>query len=54
MGIRPNGDVTPCPYLPVFGGTLQPIDFYVQAAYVDFSLANVLGITNAVQVQFLP
>jgi len=23
MGIRPNGDVTPCPYLPVFGGTLR-------------------------------
>ncbi len=21
MGIRPNGDVTPCPYLPVFAGT---------------------------------
>ena len=20
MGIRPNGDVTPCPYLPVFAG----------------------------------
>jgi radical SAM protein with 4Fe4S-binding SPASM domain len=23
MGIRPNGDVTPCPYLPLFGGNLQ-------------------------------
>jgi len=23
MGIRPNGDVTPCPYLPVFGGSLR-------------------------------
>ena len=23
MGIRPNGDVTPCPYLPVFGGNLM-------------------------------
>jgi AdoMet-dependent heme synthase len=22
MGIRPNGDVTPCPYLPLFGGNL--------------------------------
>jgi radical SAM protein with 4Fe4S-binding SPASM domain len=22
FGIRPNGDVTPCPYLPVFGGNL--------------------------------
>ena len=22
-GIRPNGDVTPCPYLPVFAGTLR-------------------------------
>jgi radical SAM protein with 4Fe4S-binding SPASM domain len=23
MGIRPNGEVTPCPYLPVFGGSLK-------------------------------
>ena len=23
MGIRPNGDVTPCPYLPVFAGNLR-------------------------------
>ena len=23
LGIRPNGDVTPCPYLPLFGGNLQ-------------------------------
>jgi radical SAM protein with 4Fe4S-binding SPASM domain len=23
LGIRPNGDVTPCPYLPVFAGTLR-------------------------------
>lgn len=23
MGIRPNGDVTPCPYLPAFGGSLR-------------------------------
>ena len=23
MGIRPNGDVTPCPYLPEFAGTLR-------------------------------
>ncbi len=23
MGIRPNGDVTPCPYLPQFGGNLR-------------------------------
>jgi radical SAM protein with 4Fe4S-binding SPASM domain len=28
MGIRPNGEVTPCPYLPVFGGNLldSPLD----------------------------
>jgi radical SAM protein with 4Fe4S-binding SPASM domain len=25
MGIRPNGDVTPCPYLPVFGGNLRQV-----------------------------
>lgn len=29
MGIRPNGDVTPCPYLPVFAGNLR------QAALTD-------------------
>jgi radical SAM protein with 4Fe4S-binding SPASM domain len=23
MGIRPNGDVTPCPYLPAFAGSLR-------------------------------
>lgn len=23
LGIRPNGDVTPCPYLPMFGGNLK-------------------------------
>ena len=23
MGIRPNGDVTPCPYLPLYGGNLK-------------------------------
>ncbi len=23
MGIRPNGDMTPCPYLPTFGGNLR-------------------------------
>jgi radical SAM protein with 4Fe4S-binding SPASM domain len=26
FGIRPNGDVTPCPYLPVFGGNLKHAD----------------------------
>ncbi len=26
LGIRPNGDVTPCPYLPLFGGNLQETD----------------------------
>lgn len=25
LGIRPNGDVTPCPYLPVFGGNLRDV-----------------------------
>jgi radical SAM protein with 4Fe4S-binding SPASM domain len=25
MGIRPNGDVTPCPYLPVFAGNLRSV-----------------------------
>lgn len=27
MGIRPNGDMTPCPYLPVFGGNLRESTF---------------------------
>jgi radical SAM protein with 4Fe4S-binding SPASM domain len=27
MGIRPNGDVTPCPYLPVFAGSLRSSTF---------------------------
>jgi len=27
MGIRPNGDMTPCPYLPVFGGNLREKSF---------------------------
>lgn len=27
MGIRPNGDMTPCPYLPVFGGNLRKKTF---------------------------
>jgi radical SAM protein with 4Fe4S-binding SPASM domain len=26
LGIRPNGDVTPCPYLPLFGGNLKTDD----------------------------
>jgi len=26
LGIRPNGDVTPCPYLPLFGGNLREQD----------------------------
>ena len=27
LGIRPNGDMTPCPYLPVFGGNLRTQSF---------------------------
>lgn len=27
LGIRPNGDVTPCPYLPVYGGNLREQSF---------------------------
>lgn len=27
VGIRPNGDVTPCPYLPVYGGNLRETAF---------------------------
>jgi len=27
MGIRPNGDMTPCPYLPVYGGNLRQQSF---------------------------
>lgn len=27
LGIRPNGDMTPCPYLPVYGGNLREATF---------------------------
>lgn len=27
LGIRPNGDMTPCPYLPVYGGNLRDASF---------------------------
>ncbi|NIR45644.1 MAG: radical SAM protein [Gemmatimonadetes bacterium] len=27
LGIRPNGDMTPCPYLPVYGGNLRQRSF---------------------------
>jgi radical SAM protein with 4Fe4S-binding SPASM domain len=27
LGIRPNGDMTPCPYLPVYGGNLREQSF---------------------------
>ncbi len=27
LGIRPNGDMTPCPYLPVYGGNLREKSF---------------------------
>jgi radical SAM protein with 4Fe4S-binding SPASM domain len=27
LGIRPNGDMTPCPYLPVYGGNLRELTF---------------------------
>ncbi len=27
LGIRPNGDVTPCPYLPAYGGNLRETSF---------------------------
>ena len=27
LGIRPNGDVTPCPYLPAYGGNLRELTF---------------------------
>ena len=33
VGIRPNGDVTPCPYLPVYGGNLRDTSF--QAIWED-------------------
>jgi radical SAM protein with 4Fe4S-binding SPASM domain len=38
MGIRPNGDVTPCPYLPVFAGNLRssPLaDLWTSSAVFD-------------------
>ena len=36
VGIRPNGDVTPCPYLPVYGGNLREQSF--QSIWEDSEL----------------
>jgi radical SAM protein with 4Fe4S-binding SPASM domain len=38
MGIRPNGDVTPCPYLPVFGGNLREEGASLQSIWTSSSL----------------
>ena len=47
MGIRPNGDVTPCPYLPVFAGTLRKsslADLWTSSAlFTDIRLRSSLG-----------
>jgi radical SAM protein with 4Fe4S-binding SPASM domain len=47
MGIRPNGDVTPCPYLPVFAGTLRHAslaDLWTSSAlFTDIRRRTALG-----------
>jgi radical SAM protein with 4Fe4S-binding SPASM domain len=47
MGIRPNGDVTPCPYLPVFAGTLRSsslADLWASSdLFVDIRRRTTLG-----------
>ncbi len=47
MGIRPNGDVTPCPYLPVFAGTLRNsslADLWTSSAlFADIRRRSALG-----------
>jgi radical SAM protein with 4Fe4S-binding SPASM domain len=47
MGIRPNGDVTPCPYLPVFAGNLRsaPLaDLWTSSApFADIRRRTALG-----------
>ena len=47
MGIRPNGDVTPCPYLPVFAGTLRSsslVDLWTSSAlFADIRRRTSLG-----------
>jgi radical SAM protein with 4Fe4S-binding SPASM domain len=47
MGIRPNGDVTPCPYLPVFAGTLRSArlsDLWTSSAlFADIRRRTALG-----------
>jgi len=47
MGIRPNGDVTPCPYLPVFAGNLRSAalaDLWSSSElFADIRRRNALG-----------
>jgi len=47
MGIRPNGDVTPCPYLPVFAGSLRSAslaDLWMSSAlFADIRRRTSLG-----------
>jgi AdoMet-dependent heme synthase len=44
MGIRPNGDVTPCPYLPVFAGNLRNESF--QNIWQNSDLFNNIRLRN--------
>jgi radical SAM protein with 4Fe4S-binding SPASM domain len=47
VGIRPNGDVTPCPYLPVYGGNLRETPFQEiwdsSKVFTDIRKRNDLG-----------
>ena len=47
FGIRPNGDVTPCPYLPVYGGNLRQMTlqdvWHGSEPFVRIRERNMLG-----------
>jgi radical SAM protein with 4Fe4S-binding SPASM domain len=46
MGIRPNGDVTPCPYLPVFAGNLRRaalVDLWTSDLFAGIRRRSALG-----------
>ncbi len=45
LGIRPNGDMTPCPYLPVYGGNLRERSF--KEIWEDSEVFNRIRSRNA-------
>jgi len=41
-------------HVPLFGGVPVPFSLVVQGAYIDPALAGLTGLTNAVEIEFLP